>query len=269
MLSGFLLNLLIASGTMMLFWLIYLRLRNPAVVDVGWAAGLTFMGLTQLLTRQPWRADLLLLAGLVILWGVRLGGYLFWTRIRQGRRDPRYDNMNLQWRGSAALGHLLHYLFQGLFQTGVGMVFLFPGAGPENPLLLGIGAALWLTGFTGVSLADAQLHRFRKNPAHAGQVCRTGLWNYSRHPNYFFECLTWLGFAIPGLGAPLGWIGLASPSGLMLIMLFITGPLSERQSLATKPLVYRAYQQTTSMFVPWFRKPEAPATRGAGASDRR
>ena len=101
---------------------------------------------------------------------------------------------------------------------------------------------------------DAQLHRFRSDPANRGKVCQMGIWNYSRHPNYFFEILLWSGFAFIGLPTDLGWLGLISPITLLLTMRFITGPISERQSLKSKPDTYRQYQKTTSMIVPWFNK---------------
>ena len=116
------------------------------------------------------------------------------------------------------------------------------------------GLILWCAGYAGSIVADAQLHRFRTNPANRGKVCQIGVWNYSRHPNYFFEILLWSGFGFLGLTTHLGWLGFISPITLLLTMRFITGPISERQSLKSKPETYRHYQQTTSMIVPWFKK---------------
>ncbi|NIT61610.1 MAG: DUF1295 domain-containing protein, partial [Phycisphaerae bacterium] len=97
-------------------------------------------------------------------------------------------------------------------------------------------------------------HRFRTDSDNRAKVCQTGLWNYSRHPNYFFEILLWFGFSLIGLPTRLGWLGLASPITLLLTMKLITGPISERQSLKSKPEVYSRYQKTTSMIIPWFKK---------------
>jgi steroid 5-alpha reductase family enzyme len=101
-------------------------------------------------------------------------------------------------------------------------------------------------------VADQQLKRFRQDPANKGKVCQTGLWNYSRHPNYFFEWLVWVAFFLAAAATPLGWLTVYCPA-LMLYFLFrVTGiPATEEQSIRTKGEAYREYQRTTSVFVPW------------------
>jgi len=250
--AGILLNLLIGAGTLTGLWFIYLWKRNPAIVDMGWAIGLTLMGLTHTLTGGTLTAGKLLISTLVLLWGLRLGGYIFWTRLRLGKKDPRYESLQGQKKIPAPLFFLIHYLIQACFQAAVGIVFIFT---TQSTVLGSAGAVagviLWCIGYGGSIAADVQLHRFRNAADNRGKVCRAGLWNYSRHPNYFFEILLWFGFALVGLSARLGWIGLISPTILLLTMRFITGPISERQSLKSKPDAYRQYQQTTSMIIPW------------------
>jgi steroid 5-alpha reductase family enzyme len=115
------------------------------------------------------------------------------------------------------------------------------------------GLATWAAGLAGEATADRQLHRFKADRARAGRVCTVGLWRYSRHPNYFFEWLVWVGYALYALGSPFGWVALTCPL-LMLYFLFrVTGiPATEAQALRTRGEDYRRYQQTTSRFVPWF-----------------
>jgi len=253
-LTGLLLNLLVAVGTLTGLWLVYLWKRNAAVVDLGWAVGLTLMGLTHHLITGTVSSGNVLISLLVLLWGIRLGGYLFWTRLRLGKKDARYESLQEKQTIPAPLFFLIHYLIQACFQAIVGFVFIFTS---QSEMTLSaydaIGLILWGAGFCGTILADGQLHRFRSSPDNRGHVCQRGLWNYSRHPNYFFEILLWLGFALIGLSAPLGWLGFLSPTVLLLTMRFITGPISERQSLRSKPDAYRRYQDTTSMIVPWFK----------------
>ena len=246
--DGILLNLLIGMGTLIGLWLVYLWKRNPAVVDLGWAIGLTLMGLIHNLNSFRFFPDKFLISLLVLFWGGRLGGYLFWTRIRLGKslhRNPRI---------SAPLYFLIHYLIQGCFQTAVGFVFIFTAQITTlGSIWPKFGFLIWGIGYVGSITADTQLHRFQKNPDNRGKVCQVGLWNYSRHPNYFFEILLWIGFALIGLPVRLGWLGLISPITLLLTMSLITGPISERQSLKSKPDAYRQYQKTTSMIIPWFK----------------
>ncbi len=250
--AGILINLLIGAGTLTGLWLIYLWKRNPAIVDMGWAMGLTLMGLVHNLAGGSLTAGGILTSVLALLWGLRLGGYIFWTRLRLGKKDARYETLQGHSKIHASLFFLFHYLIQACFQAAVGVVFIFTAqSAVSGSMLAAAGAALWCVGFAGSIAADAQLHRFRNGADNRGKVCQAGLWNYSRHPNYFFEILLWFGFALIGLSARLGWIGLVSPITLLLTMRFITGPISERQSLKSKPDAYRQYQQTTSMIIPW------------------
>ena len=257
--QGILLNLLIGAGTLTGLWLIYLWKRNPAVVDLGWAIGLTLMGLTHNLGGGTLSLGNYLTSLLVVLWGLRLGGYLFWTRLRLGKRDPRYESLHRRQKLAAPLFFLFHYLIQACFQAAVGFVFLFTAQNTAFDSMWALaGLSLWCIGYAGSIAADAQLHRFRIRPENRGKICQVGLWNYSRHPNYFFEILLWSGFALIGLPARLGWLGLLSPITLLLTMTLITGPISERQSLQSKPEAYCRYQKTTSMMIPWFKRDETP-----------
>jgi len=254
-LQGLLLNLMIAMATLTALWLVYLWKRNVAIVDLGWAMGLTFMGLAHHLKGGSPALHNLLVMCLVLLWGLRLGGYLFWTRLRVGKKDTRYESLHRPSHLPETWFVLGHYLIQALFQTAVGFVFIFTAQVTIPAPGWGIlGLVIWGVGYTGTITADAQLNRFRSQAHNRGKVCMAGLWQYSRHPNYFFEILLWTGFALIGLYAPWGWLGLLSPVTLMLTMRFITGPISERQSLKSKPEAYQQYRDTTSMILPWFKR---------------
>jgi len=263
--TGLILNLLIGTGTLTGLWLIYLWKRNAAIVDLGWATGLTLMGLAHSLRSDAPILGRLCIVGLVLLWGLRLGGYLFWTRLRVGKKDARYEALSGRSRLPAVWFFLIHYLIQACFQAAVGMVFIFTAQHTTWASMDAIlGLTLWCVGYTGSIMADVQLHRFRRQSHHQGQICCQGLWQYSRHPNYFFEILLWFGLALIGLQSSWGWLGFVSPITLALTMTLITGPISERQSLTSKPEAYHQYQQSTSMILPWFKKPPA---RSASRSD--
>jgi steroid 5-alpha reductase family enzyme len=126
-----------------------------------------------------------------------------------------------------------------------------PGIGP----LEWAAAALWTLAMAGEGTADAQLNRFKSDSSNKGRTCQVGLWRYSRHPNYFFEWLIWMAFALFALASPGGWCGLLSPVLILYFVLRVTGiPATEAQAIRTRGEEYRRYQQTTSAFVPWFRK---------------
>lgn len=232
---------------MALYWVWYLKTRNPGVIDVGWASAIALAGGTSLFLRFGAKAPLLPLA-LLLIWGIRLGGYLWYTRVRPALIEKRYVSLSQHWRQSKALGFFLHYQLQGILALLVACPWFF--IGQNRPLWLDIAAVLLiLAGIFGETIADWQLYRFRGSP-HTAKVCDVGLWLYSRHPNYFFEWLVWCGFAALALNEPFGAFALLSPLGLYLIMTRLTAPITEQNSLASRGEAYLEYQQRTPMFFP-------------------
>ncbi len=115
------------------------------------------------------------------------------------------------------------------------------------------GGGVWLVGFLGETLADWQLDRFRKKSKNAGHPCQTGLWRYSRHPNYFFEWLLWCGYALFALPSPWGLLGIVSPALIIYFLFRVTGiPATEAHLLKSRGQEYLDYQRTTNAFFPWF-----------------
>jgi steroid 5-alpha reductase family enzyme len=115
------------------------------------------------------------------------------------------------------------------------------------------GAALWLLAATFEAVADRQLKRFKSDPANKGKTMRFGLWRYSRHPNYFFQWLTWIAYALIALAAPWGWLGFLAPALILYLIVFVTGVKpSEEAALKSRGDDFRRYQRETSAFVPWF-----------------
>jgi steroid 5-alpha reductase family enzyme len=104
----------------------------------------------------------------------------------------------------------------------------------------------------GEYLADHQLARFRADPANGGRTCRSGLWRYSRHPNYFFEWLHWFTYVALAAGSRLAWVALSGPLVMYVFLRWVSGiPFTEAQALRTRGEDYRDYQRRTSMLFPW------------------
>lgn len=115
------------------------------------------------------------------------------------------------------------------------------------------GAALMLLAIGGEALADAQLARWRRNPANRGGICEDGLWGWSRHPNYFFEWLVWLGWPLIAVSAhhPLGWIALIGPTFMLVLLLNVSGlPPLEAAMLRSRGAAWRDYRRRVSSFIP-------------------
>lgn len=236
---------------MCVIWCLYRYLKNPGVVDVGWCSGLTLTGLLYLFS-FPISLRNVLLSTILILWGARLGLYLWFSRIMKGIVDKRYLELSSHWKMAKPLGFFLNFQLQGLLIFIISLSwFYIASTAQELSWLDFIGIGIALIGIAGEALADYQLQQFKKE--FPGAVCEQGLWNYSRHPNYFFECLVWGAFALIGLQHPYGVIGLISPLTLYLLMIKITGPMTEDGSIKARGNAYLEYQKHTNMFFPWFK----------------
>ncbi|HLZ93258.1 MAG TPA: DUF1295 domain-containing protein [Candidatus Acidoferrum sp.] len=250
----------IVAGLMLALWLIHLSIRNAAIVDVGWAAGLAMLAIFYALLGPGYFARKWAIAAMAGFWGLRLAIYLFLSRVAGKREEGRYVQLRKEWKTHLPLRFLFFFEFQAVLTVVLSIPFLLACLNPAAPLrkLEKIGAAIWLVSICGEAISDYQLNRFRQNPANRGKTYRRGLWGYSRHPNYFFEWMIWVGYAVFALGSPWGWLGLVSPALMLYFLLGTTGiAANEAQALRTRGVEYRAYQRTTSTFIPWFRKKEA------------
>lgn len=249
----------IVAGGMLALWLVHLLIRNAAIVDVGWAAGLAALAIFYALQGPGYYARKWAMASMAGFWGLRLALYLFVSRVAGKPEEGRYVQLRKEWKTHLPLRFLFFFEFQAVLTVVLSLPFLLACLNPAAPLgkLEKIGAGIWLVSICGEAISDYQLHRFRRDPANRGKTYRRGLWGYSRHPNYFFEWMIWVGYAVFALGSPWGWLALLCPA-LMLYFLGTTGvAATEAQALRTRGVEYRAYQRTTSTFVPWFRKKEA------------
>jgi steroid 5-alpha reductase family enzyme len=261
--NGWELALVATAGLMALFALVYLLARwlnNYGIVDIAWSYALGAAAVAYALLAPGWPVRRALIAALAAIWSLRLGTHL-WIRVahHHPEEDSRYAQLRRDWHGAFALKMAGFFQLQALSAAALATPFLLACLNPAPALqpLEWAGAALWLVALTGEAVADAQLAGFRRQPANRGKVCAAGLWHYSRHPNYFFEWLIWVAYALFAGASPWGWAGIFSPACILWFLLAVTGvPMAEKQSLRSKGDAYRQYQRTTSAFLPWFpRKP--------------
>lgn len=190
---------------------------------------------------------------LYIFWSIRLSSHLF-ARISKSGEDKRYLELKKKWKVWYGLNFFL------LFQAEVVLtIFLSIPLLIDYPSTLNwhnyLSLALFCIAITGETIADKQLANFIRSNQDRTKVCNVGLWKYTRHPNYFFEWLIWVSFAVYALSSHQWWYGLI-PSMLMYLMLTkVTGiPPAETSSLASKQENYVQYQKQTNAFFPWFPK---------------
>lgn len=234
-------------------WMIYRLLKNPSVVDASWSIGLMMSGLIYL-GSMPITSRTTVVSALLTLWALRLAGYLWYTRIHQGHIDKRYTELSNNWKINQSLGFFLNFQLQGLLIFIISFIFYLIGNSNNADLTLmdGVAIGMVIVGVMGETVADLQLYRFKNRQIEG--VCNLGLWNYSRHPNYFFDWLTWLGFTLFALQSNKGYLGMVSLLFLYLIFTRITGPLTESHSVQSRGQKYIDYQKQTSMFFPWFKR---------------
>ncbi len=247
-----------ASAGFAALFLLARRISNFGIVDIAWAAGFAPVAAFYCLRAGGGGTRRAIIAAMAILWSARLGWHL-------GRRvighhpveDARYVQLRRDWAGKLGVKMFGFFQCQALLLVLLSTPFLLaardprPGVGvPEIA-----GAVLWLVALLGEAAADSQLAAFKRDPANRGKVCDTGLWGLSRHPNYFFEWLVWVAFALFALPSPGGWAALGCPLLMFLLLTKLTGiAYTEEQLLRSKGEPYREYQRRTRAFVPWPRR---------------
>ncbi|HSK17180.1 MAG TPA: DUF1295 domain-containing protein [Gaiellaceae bacterium] len=250
-----LLGLVLASGVQLCLWLLQVRTGDATAVDAGWATTLALLAVLYAALAAGDLSHRLLIAVAAGSESFRIA-WLVAGRIG-GEEDPRYRELRGRWRerGREQLSFFVFYQAQAVVAWLLAVPFLLVAQNPSSGLepLEWLGALVWLGAVAGETVADRQLARHKADPANKGRTLRSGLWRYSRHPNYFFQWLTWVAYALMALAAPWGWIGILSPLLILYLILFVTGvPPSEEQALKSRGEDYRRYQRETSPFVPWF-----------------
>ncbi len=251
---------------MLVVWLFSLKINNYSIVDIAWSAGFALLAILLFLFTPGFWVRKGLITAMVVIWSFRLAWHLAMRIYKlHPEEEGRYQNLRRQWKTQLPLKFFFFFEFQGLLLAFLSLPFLLimRNGEPRLHFFEFTGAALWLIGVAGEATADTQLTRFKADPKNGGKTCEAGLWNYSRHPNYFFEWLIWVSYFVFALASPGGWVSLYAPL-LMLYFLFkVTGiPATEEQALKSRGEEYRRYQQTTSVFVPWFKKEIRRASNG-------
>lgn len=227
---------------------------NYSLVDAIWAFGIGLTSCIWLLMSgvglKHWVA-----AGMVAVWSLRLGLHLE-RRIRRlhPEEDARYAKLREVWTGRVASSFFWFFQAQGISVILLALPFLMISL-DANQFWSGwesVGLATTLIGIFGEGIADSQIAKFKARNSDSRAVCREGLWRYTRHPNYFFEFIIWLGFFLYACGSEWGWATIHAPAMILYLLLKVTGiPPTEAAALRRKGAAYEAYQASTSAFVPW------------------
>jgi steroid 5-alpha reductase family enzyme len=248
--------LMIGFGTvftmMLILWIIHLRIKNAGIVDVGWGLGFILLSCVYATMGEPTLRSRLMVV-MVGLWGIRIIQLLLHRIFTDKEEDKRYQKIRSEWGPNINLKFFFFFELQTVIQIIMAAPLLLVCLNPSSGLsvLEIIGIIVFGVSLVGETIADQQLKDFKSNLENKGKVCNIGLWNYSRHPNYFFEWMIWVGIYIFACGSPSGWTTFYSPLIILFLVLKVSGvPMAEEQSIKSRGDLYREYQRTTSVFIP-------------------
>ena len=237
----------------MSFWFVFslVKKRND-VADVAWGLGFVLLAWASLFLSDNFQVRSVLVTALVSIWGLRLA-YHISRRHRGGGEDYRYLNYRRSWgKWFYIRSYFQIYILQGFFlfliASPVMIINIFSGSGLG--LLDLVGLLVWVIGFSFESIGDAQLARFIKDPANKGKLMMSGLWKYSRHPNYFGEVLQWWGIWLIALSVPYGAWGILGPLTISYLILKVSGIPMLEEKLSEHP-DFKDYKERVSVFFPW------------------
>lgn len=240
-------------------WLVQRRTGQGGWADAFWSLGLGAAGVLVALfpidSAAP-SARQTLAACLIGAWGLRLGLHIA-ARARSSHEDPRYARLRQDW-GPHFQSRMFGFL---MLQAGaaalLALSILVAARNPAPGLNFqdALATLVFVAALCGEALADRQLSRFKADPANRGEVCDTGLWAWSRHPNYFFEWLGWCAWPIFALNLSgdwtWGWLALSGPAYIYWLLTRVSGvPLLEAHMRRSRPEAFAAYAARTSVFFP-------------------
>ena len=246
---------LVILGLMALLWLVSLALKNSSIVDIFWGTGFVIVTWVAFaLTPEGFATRKILLNILVTIWGLRLSLHIL-TRNWGKPEDFRYQ----VWRKEAGAAWWWRSFFKVFFLQGIILWIVSApllaaqiSARPNQLTWLDyVAVVLWLIGFYFEAMGDWQLRRFKANPANKGKVLNTGVWRYSRHPNYFGDATQWWAYYLVALAAG-GWWTIFSPFIMTILLLRVSGVTLLEKTLKDEKPGYKEYIETTSEFIPWF-----------------
>ncbi|WP_223670626.1 DUF1295 domain-containing protein [Kangiella shandongensis] len=235
----------------LLAWLWQVRVRHADIADIVWAGMLALNGCVLfILSDASWHHRYVLLI-IPVLWYLRLFIHLL-SRYDLQHEDGRYQYLRQHWHQSTQLKFLLFFIGQGVLISLFSIpAWVLSQEQSELNALDVIAVMILIVSYIGIWLSDKQLAQFKKKHKTSGNVCRIGLWRYSRHPNYFFEWLHWFAYPLLVSGNDWSWLLWIYPFIMLVFLLKLTGiPFNEQQNIRSKGEAYRQYQRETSMFFP-------------------
>lgn len=234
-----------------LFVLSIIVKRND-IADVAWGVGISLVAAVSYLVQTEENVLLTILLVLIVLWGVRLSARIFLRNLKKSE-DYRYKKWRDDWGSWFYIrSYFQVYLLQGFLMIVVGYSAIHTsvyGVGSTLSIFTILGILIWCVGYFFEVMGDLQLDRFISSKPEAGTVLSTGLWKYTRHPNYFGEVTMWWGLWLIVAPLPLSYLALVSPLTITFLILKVSGiPMLEKKFAGN--VQFEAYKKRTSAFFP-------------------
>lgn len=235
----------------MTLWFVYATtIKRNDVVDFAWGSGFPILAMILMQLNEVSSVKSLIVMILVTIWGVRLSLHIF-PRLQKKNEDFRYAKWRKDWgKWVYVRSYFQIFMLQGLFMLIISASTMVAVNGVETMYRYNyLGIALWAFGFYFEALGDYQLKRFIGNPKNKGKIMTSGLWKYTRHPNYFGEVTLWWGLWLVVIGVAYWPIAVISPVAISLLIYFVSGvPMLEKKYADNKD--YKKYAAKTSKFFP-------------------
>jgi steroid 5-alpha reductase family enzyme len=229
--------------------------KDNSIVDIAWGLGFIGVAIFTFFLKDGWINRHLIVTGLVLIWGIRLAIHIA-IRNRGKGEDYRYAKWRQEWRRWFVLrSYFQIFILQGVFLFVIALPIMLINFSYREDLtaidFLGIG--VWCIGFIFEAVGDYQLKQFKKRPENKGKIITTGLWKYTRHPNYFGEVAMWWGIFLCAVSVKNGWAAILSPLLITFLLLRVSGVtmLEKKYEGNTE---FEAYSKRTNPFFPWFPK---------------
>lgn len=254
---NFLVNAIVLFLFFVIFYIIAQIKKNNGLADMAWGLGFVVVAISSIVYAGTYSLASIVVTILVFLWGFRL---FFFIGLRNWNKpeDFRYVNMRKKWKTNIPLKAFFKvFVFQGVLLYIISLPIQLVNLNPESIssnqsyLVLILGTILWLTGFFFEAVGDAQMKAFKKDPNNKGKIMQTGLWKYTRHPNYFGETVMWWAVWVVSISgfALINLVGIIGPIVITILLLFVSGvPLLEKK-YKDNPL-FQEYAKKTSVFIP-------------------
>jgi steroid 5-alpha reductase family enzyme len=251
----FLISGLAILGMMIVLWLLSLALKNSSIVDIFWGPGFVLVAWVNYFMSPFISPAKLLMTILVTIWGLRLAlhiGIRNWGKPEDFRYVKwRQENGTRWWWFSFFKVFVLQGVIMWIVSTPIISIIVTDGIRPLSALAI-LGGLVWAYGFFFEAVGDWQLSRFIADPANKGKIMTTGVWKYTRHPNYFGDAAQWWGFYLIALSAG-GWWTIFSPLLMTLLLVRVSGVALLEKTMKKKS-GYEEYMKRTNAFIPWFPK---------------